>query len=82
MTTNEDFNFLRTTDLGAATALITSGHNLTLIDKQNPRKAEFVFLRESGIEKTLDAYWSSGLTVSARAYFDNLKMLKSRLYED
>ena len=73
--------FLRTTDLGAATALVTQGHLVLDINKDNPRKAEFIFAHDGEIAKSLNAYWSTGLTVSARAYFDNLKMLKSRLYE-
>lgn len=77
-----DADVLSSTDLGATTALVTVGYPIVRINKQNPRKAEFVFLRNEAIEEALEAYWSNGLTVPARAYFDNLKMLKSRLYED
>lgn len=77
-----DASILSSSDLGATTALVTAGYSIVRINKQNPRKAEFVFLRDREIEEALEAYWSNGLTVPARAYFDNLKMLKSRLYED
>ena len=73
--------FLHTTDLGAAAALVTLGYLVLEINKDNPRKAEFIFADDGEITESLNAYWSTGLTVSARAYFDNLKMLKSRLYE-
>ena len=73
---------LSTFDLGAATSLISAGYELVSMDRSNPRKVRFAFRRESGIEETLDAYWSDELDIRARTYFDNLKMLKNRIYSE
>jgi hypothetical protein len=43
---------------------------------------QFAFLREAGIERILDGYWADRLEVKARSFFDNLKMLKNRLYSE
>ncbi|MFH1866991.1 MAG: DUF5659 domain-containing protein [Patescibacteria group bacterium] len=79
----EDYsNYLFTFDLGAAAALVSASFKLVLLDKKNPRKVQFAFLRETGIEKVVDDYWSDRLEVKARSFFDNLKMLKNRLYSE
>lgn len=80
---NEDYrNYVYTYDLGAAAALISAGFKLALLDKTNPNKVQFAFEREAGIEKVMDDYWADRLEVKARSFFDNLKMLKNRLYSE
>ncbi len=73
-------NTLKTTDLGQATALYTAGFEIKEIDKTNPKRSEFVFLNEDGIEKTINDWWNDKLIVKARSYYDNMKMLKNRIY--
>lgn len=80
---NEDYrNYVYTYDLGAAAALISAGFKLALLDKTNPNKVQFAFEREAGIERIMDDYWADRLEVKARSFFDNLKMLKNRLYSE
>ena len=71
-----------TYDLGCSSALISSGYELVSLDKTNPRKVQFIFRREVGIEKVVDDYWADRLEVKARAFFDNIKMLKNRIYSE
>ena len=71
-----------TFDLGCSSALISAGFELVSLDKSNPRKVQFVFRREVGIEKMVDSYWADRLEVKARTYFDNVKMLKNRIYSE
>ncbi len=73
-------NFMYSFDLGLATALITAGFSLVSLDRQNLRKAQFIFRRGDGMDKIVDAYWADNLEVKARKYFDTLKMVKNRLY--
>lgn len=75
-------DFLTTYDLGCSAALVSSGFELVSLDKSNPRKVQFVFKREVGIEKVVDNYWTDRLEVKARAFFDNVKMLKNRIYSE
>ena len=51
------------------------------IDKQNPRKVLFKFSRNKKLETFIDRYWKKELLVEPRSYFDNLKALKARIYE-
>ena len=76
----EDYrNYLYTFDLGAAAALVSAGFQLALLDKTNSRKVQFAFLRQA---RVVDDYWADRLEVKARSFFDNLKMLKNRLYSE
>lgn len=69
-------------DLECAVALITEDFDLLTLDKTNQRKVQFIFRRAVGIEKVVNDYWADRLEVKARAFFDNSKMLKNRIYSE
>lgn len=69
-----------TYDLGCSSALICAGFELVSLDKTNPRKVQFIFKREVGIEDIVNDYWADRLEVKARTFFDNTKMLKNQIY--
>jgi len=69
-----------TFDLGCSAALISVGFDLVSLDKENPRKARFIFLNKKDIEGSANDYFSGKLKVNARTLFDNIKMLKNRIY--
>ncbi|MEI7890819.1 MAG: DUF5659 domain-containing protein [bacterium] len=69
-----------TFDLGATAALVSSGFELVSLDKSNPKKVQFIFHREIGIEKIADDYFADRLELRARGFFDNIKSIKNRLY--
>jgi len=75
-------NYFYTFDLGCSAALISADFKLVSLDKTNPRKVQFIFRREVSIEKVVDDYWADRLEVKARAFFDNVKMLKNRIYSE
>jgi hypothetical protein len=76
----DQINDFLTFDLGCSAALISAGFELISLDKQNPRKVLFVFGKKVGIEEAINDYFSDKLKVSARTLFDNIKMLKNRIY--
>lgn len=65
-------------DLASAVSLF---YPIWSIDKSNPQKAEFQFKREDGLDEIIQSYWANTLQVSPLAYFQQLKVIKSRLYE-
>lgn len=69
-----------TYDIGVSTALLCASFELLDIEKGNPKKALFVFRRETGIEETANDYFANKLKVKARSFADNLKALKNKLY--
>ena len=71
-----------TFDLGCAAAIIGAGYKLDSLDKENPRKVQFLFEKSDGLLKVVDNYWSDRLIVKARTFFDTIKMLKNRIYSE
>ncbi len=78
----ESDKIFATYDLGCSSALISAGFELVSLDKTNPRKVQYIFRQEVGIEKVVDEYWADRLEVKARTFFDNTKMLKNRIYSE
>jgi len=80
-TTSKDDVFT-TTDLGIAAAMLTADFELLNLDKSDPHKVKFVFSREEGISKVADDFWSNRLEQRVRSFWDNVKVLKNRLYSN
>ncbi len=77
---NKISTIFTTFDLSLAVTLITIGFQLIDLEKSNPRKVQFLFKDSIELQKAVNDYWSDKHKVNPRVYFDNLKMLKSRLY--
>ena len=71
-----------TYDLGVSTALLCAGFQLLSVDKENPKKALFIFQKTDGIEDVADDYFSDRLEQKSRSFFDALKALKNKLYSE
>lgn len=68
-------------DLGCATAIVCEGIlPLNLIKDKNTPKVFFVFEALPLVDQVSDLYWSGKHMSSSRSYFENLKMLKNRIY--
>lgn len=76
----ENLDYFYTSDMGLTAALFTAEFQIYSIDKKNPSKATFIFKKDRDLEKFVERYWSDKLVVNARTYFNNLKMLKNRIY--
>ena len=75
-----DKQHFATYDLGLSAALICLNFELISLGRDNPRKVQFIFLRQNNLDQIVSDYFSGKLVVSARALFDNTKMLKNRIY--
>lgn len=64
----------------ALAAVVSIYFPIVIIDKENPRKAQFVFNRSKNLSDLVDKYWKKELQIEPRQYFDQLKALKARLY--
>lgn len=74
-----DNDFYKTSDLALTTA-ISLYYPLEAIDRQNPTKAEFIFKRDESLDKLIEGYWRGELMVNPQTYFNQLKIIKARLY--
>lgn len=73
-------------DLGLAAALVTLAVEISNTVKDDKGRISFIFCFDDNlaadIDTAIDNYWYNHLEVDARQYFDNLKMLKSRIYSE
>jgi len=74
--------YYKTSDLALAAA-ISIWYPLDAIDKtENPHKAAFLFRRDEQLDNFVESYWRGELKVNPQMYFNTLKNLKARLYEN
>jgi hypothetical protein len=78
----ETKNEYLTYDLGCSAALITAEFKLLELDRTNYRRIGFIFEYSYELEEAISNYWSNKLPVDARRYFENTKMLKTRIYSE
>jgi len=71
-----------TFDLGLASALVSIDYELVGLDKTNSKKVQFIFKRAESIDLAINNYWQDNLKINARTLFDNVKMLKNRIYSE
>ena len=78
--TLKETDYYGTTDLGLAVA-ISLFYPIEAMDKKNLNRVEFLFKRDKVLDKLVEEYWRGELKIEARAYFNQIKNIKSRLYE-
>ena len=69
----------QTSDLSLVTA-ISLFYPIDAIDRSNPNRIVFSFKRENGLDELIQGFWSNDLKVSPLLYFNQLKVVKSRIY--
>ena len=72
-------NFYKTADL-ALTAAVSLFYPVEAIDRQNPKKAQFIFKRGKALDVLIESYWQGKLRVDPASYFNALRVIKARLY--
>ena len=77
---SEDQSKITVRDLGLASALTTAGFEIETIHKSIEGRSVFIFHKSVAIEETIKGYYADTLHIKARKFFDNTKMLKSRIY--
>lgn len=80
MKTIQQNNIYQTSDLACAAAL-SLFLPLHDVDKKDPRRACFIFERTAQLERIVVQFQRRELQVEPREYFDQIKALKTRLYE-
>ena len=71
-----------TSDLGLVSCLLTLKCPLYKIDKSSPHKVQFFFKRIGELDKAVEGYWNNTLKVSPLEFFNNIKLIKNRIYSE
>lgn len=75
-TQNDEY---QTKDLGEASALLSKSATLIRLQKQD-NFYWFIFLDKTLCEKISHEYWFGELFVNARDFYEQMRMLKDRLF--
>lgn len=80
MTMNPE-NTFRTSDLALCAALCVSGFVVNEIEKVSFQRSVFLFKDSADLRGVVDEYWRKALRIEPQDYFNQLKVLKARIYE-
>ena len=83
MKINNEKLLFKTTDLALATTLFSINIPLESIERSShTKKVNFVFSKENNnLERILQQYWRKEIRIEPQTYFQNLRLLKNRIYE-
>lgn len=73
-------HYYETSDLALATTL-SLFQTIESVDRTDVRRALFIFELTVGLEEAIEAYWKGELKIEPKEFFNQLKTIKSRLYE-
>lgn len=79
--TSDGRNEFRTADLSLVAALCVSGFVVEEMERVSPIRSVFIFQSSDELQGTVDGYWRGDLRVEPQAFFNQLKVLKARIYE-
>lgn len=71
----------QTNNLPLAVSVLCLGFQIISLNKENPKRAIFVFQKTEKLEQAISDFYNDKLLISPRRFFDTQKMLKSRIYE-
>lgn len=77
---NTALDYYSSADLGLST-VISLFYPIDFIDKSNPQKAVFNFKREPGLDDLVANYWARRLQIEPQSLLNQLKAIKTRLYD-
>ena len=73
-------NIFSTTHLHLA-VILSMYYPLEAVDRSNKDKAKFLFRHKNGLDEIVQSFWKQELQVEPVAFFQQIKIVKSRLYE-
>lgn len=74
-------NVFRTADLSLTAALCVSGFIVDEMERADARRSVFIFSSSAELQETTSQYWRGEIRVEPQAFFNQLKILKARIYE-
>jgi len=76
---SEKNNIFKTSDLALA-AVILLYYPIQSINKSNPKRVIFIFTKDKNFDLYIERFYRGELSVNPFKYFQNLKLLKNRIY--
>lgn len=75
----KSYKYFNTSDLSLATTL-SFNFPIVEIDKNIPQKVQFYFKKNKSLDDFINKYWNGELRIEPQKFFNQLKVIKTRLY--
>lgn len=72
-------NYYKTSDLALAASLSLYSP-VNTIDSTDSKRIIFIFKQSQELDQLVDMYWRGEMKVDPQQYFNQLKIIKSRIY--
>jgi len=76
---DSDF-FFKTSDLALATAISVLGVAIEAMQQTDSERMNFIFAKSEKLQDIVNKFWRGELLVEPQSYFNQLKVLKTRIY--
>ena len=76
---DSDF-FFKTSDLALATAISVLGVAIEAMQQTDSERMNFIFAKSEKVQDIVNRFWRGELLVEPQSYFNQLKVLKTRIY--
>lgn len=74
-------DFFSSSDMTLSATLLYMGFKLEAIEKGQP-KSSFIFKRDDGLDDAIQAFWAGEILIEPKRFFNCIKEVKSRLYQE
>jgi hypothetical protein len=81
MTYQNKREVFRTADLAITAALSVSGFVVDEVEKVSPTRSVFIFIDSAELQEAVNKFWRGEMLIEPMAFFNQLKLLKARIYE-
>jgi hypothetical protein len=68
-----------TTDWPLVNTLFCLGFKIDYLDRHDPQRIEFCFIREQGLDEAVQSFWRGEISLPVQQIFASQKLLKSRM---
>ena len=76
-----DKKLFPTSDISLS-AFLCLRYPIKSINRQNAKRILFVFEKDKNFDSYVEGYWSGSIKVQPLQFYQSLKMLKGRIYND
>lgn len=82
MSRDNEIEVFKTADLPLAAALSVFGFIVEKVERVDSRRSVFIFNNSDELQEAVSNYWKGGMLIEPQKYFNQLKTLKARIYEN
>jgi len=80
--TNDEIDVMKTSDFTLASSIFCLGHDVLGINKENPRRAIFIFKKTPELQRVVDNFFTNTLSVNPLEFVNAQRELRAQIHTD